>query len=160
MARLMEGVHPAGDREVGSGPAAGGDHPGVVELRVRSQDPGAGAARLDGGGQRQALRPVFVLLPQRSDPQRRGFRFEVRAGHAVRDPAFGAREGFGVPQVHRDPVRGEDPPPARGHGVSGNDDPRLEEHPLPVEEGGVAVLGQSAVGRTGRRDDERGAPPH
>lgn len=31
------GVHAGGDREVGAGPAAGGDHTGVVELRVGPQ---------------------------------------------------------------------------------------------------------------------------
>ncbi|WPW27167.1 hypothetical protein P6B95_07000 [Streptomyces atratus] len=48
------GVHPGGEGEAAAGPAAGGDDTGVVELRVRAQDAHAGAAGLDGGGQRLA----------------------------------------------------------------------------------------------------------
>lgn len=83
--------------------------PSRAELPLRGRLPQPVIGQVE-----QALRPPFVLLPQHGGPGPGGFRFGVRSGHAVRDAALDTVNGLGVPQVHRVPVRGDDPAPARG----------------------------------------------
>lgn len=101
----------------------------------------------------QAQRPPFILLSEFGGPRPGVVGLEVGADGPVRDPALGTGKRFGVPQIHRGSVRGDDPAPTRRHGVSGDDDAGFEKNPVAFVVGGVSVLrevAERAVGWGGR----------